>query len=133
MKKFLSLILSLCLITSCTSNRKLREIKIDDLFLIKEDKYIVCFYSSTCRACLDTLELLNKRYQIKKYQGFLLKVDGLDIRFDIEKQSNLYIDNYQNVVLSTLPYLVFIEDKKIVKEVFGYTEIHKENLYIFFE
>lgn len=133
MKKLIKIILSLCMLISCTNNYQLKEIKIDKIFLINEDKYIVYFYSSTCRACLDTLELLNKRYQNKKYPGFLVKTNNIDINYSDDKVNNLGVSNYKGIVISVLPYLVYIEEKKIVKELFGYTEIHKENFYIFFE
>ena len=133
MKQIKMILIVFLLIKSCSINGNLLEIKFEDIFNVKENKYVVYFYSSTCRACLDTLELLNKRYLIEKYPGFLVKTNNIDITFKEEKVSNLDVTKYQDIVISSVPYLVFVDEKRIVKELFGYSEIHKENLYIFFE
>ncbi len=132
MKKIACLLTCLILLSSCYK-KELNEIELNQIFLVDSKKYIVCFYSSTCDACNKTLEVLDKRYSARKYEGFLLKTDNLDSIYFGEKRSNLFVGNYQNIVISTLPYLIFIEKRIIVKELFGYTQIHKENLYIFFE
>ena len=132
--KFRNLLL-VCVLSliSCRKTNKLEQIEYKEVFSLTYDKYLVCFYSSSCSACINTIELLEKRYYQKEYRGFLLKTDDLDIKFSSERISNLGVNNLEDLKIYNLPYLVYIKDKMIVKELFGYRNIQKENLYIFFE
>lgn len=132
MKKILHIFMVLFLV-GCYSPNKLKEIKYEEIFKVIEKRYIVLFYSSSCKACLNTLELLNKRIEKEKYRGFSVKTGDLEIKYISQKNTNIGVNNYCDIKLSTLPYLIFIEEKTISKELFGYSQIHKENLYIFFE
>lgn len=123
----------LCLGCSTNTNPELERIKLNEVFTINKNKYIVLFYSSTCEACINSLEVLNRRMEIRKYVGFCVNLNDEDIIYSIEKESNLNKKYYLDLVFVSVPYLVYIEEKRIVKEVYGNTNIHKENLYIFFE
>ena len=117
---------------SC-SNNKLPKIENKDVFLVNKEKYIVLFYSSSCYACLDALDILNKRYKNKKYQGFCVEIDYQNVKISTEKESNIGKSNVEEISFYTVPYLVFICEGIIKKELYGVKEIQKENLYIFFE
>jgi hypothetical protein len=131
--KLSKFVLVVIILVSCKSQNSLKEISYNDIFSISKERYLVCFYSSTCKACSNVIEILNKRYQIKKYEGFLVKTDDLSINFSTEKIMNIGVRHVSDIKLYSLPYLIFIKEKRIEKELYGYTEIHKENLYIFFE
>lgn len=132
-KMYLMLIIFVCL--SCYSSKKetIREIDISDVFNMKENKYIVLFYSSTCKACEFALEILNKRYQNKKYQGFCVNIDDKELTFATEKVTNINKNNIEELLIYSVPYLIFINLNCVVEELYGCTNIQKENLYIFFE
>ena len=133
MKVLIIIFLLLFSLVSCSKKDGLQEISIQEVFSVKEEKYCVLFYSPSCYSCLTTIEVLKKRYEKRKYKGFLVNLMGLDIEFNEEKVSNLGKDNINEIVFSSVPYLVYISKKSIEKEVYGYTNIQKENLYIFFE
>ena len=112
---------------------KLEEVRLDDIFYIEENKYLVLFYSKTCIACINTLEVLNKRMEKRKYKGFCVNINNEDINYSEDFKSNIGVNDYREMTFNLVPYLVYIEEQKVIKEVTGYTNIHKENLYIFFE
>ena len=133
MKRYIVLVLFLFSSLSCENKVGLKEIKYDDVFNQKENRYCVLFYSSSCPSCINTIEILNKRYEQIKYTGFLVNIKDLDITYSKEKVSNLYKENINEIIFTSVPYLVFISNGSIEKELYGYTNIQKENLYIFFE
>lgn len=133
MKVFIVVVLILSSLVSCKENKELKEIKLSEVFEIEIDKYCILFYSSSCPSCIGTIEILNKRYKIRKYAGFLVNLKGLNISFSEEKVTNVDKKHIDELVFYTVPYLVYISKNVIEKEVYGYTNIHKENLYIFFE
>ena len=133
MRLLIWILIFLLTTSSCKKESGLEHIEIKEVFAQHNDKYLVCFYSTTCKACEDTIELLNRRYEIKKYRAFLVKTDDLDTNFVLDKTSNIGIRNTNESRIYVVPYLIFINRGVIEKELFGYKEIHKENLYIFFE
>ena len=132
MKKLFIIFTMLMSLCSC-DKKEIARIELKDVFLVKEEKYIVLFYSSSCHACLDSLDILNKRYQIRKYPGFCVEISGLNGVLNKEKRSNIGVASVDDLSLVTVPYLVFIKQGIIQKELYGVKEIQKENLYIFFE
>jgi hypothetical protein len=132
MNKLLIIFGLLISLVSC-SNNELPKIDKDNVFLVNKDKYIVLFYSSSCYACLDALEILNKRYRNEKYQGFCVEIDYETIKISEEKESNIGKSNIEEISFYTVPYLVFICEGIVKKELYGVKEIQKENVYIFFE
>ena len=133
MRLLIWILIFLLTTSSCKKEIGLKHIKIEEVFTQHYDKYLVCFYSTTCKACEDTIELLNKRYEIKKYRAFLVKTDNLDSNFVLENYSNVGISKSEEIKIYLVPYLIFINEGVIEKELFGNKEIHKENYYIFFE
>lgn len=136
MKKILTLIICIVLV-SCKSiprkDNELKQIELEEIFKMNYNKYIVLFYSSSCEACTLTLEVLNKRMKKEKYRGFCVNLNNEYINFSFDKKENIDKNKYEEIVFSSVPYLVYIDKKIIVKEVYGYNNIQKENLYIFFE
>ena len=64
MKKILTFIICIVLVSCKTvqkNDSELKQIKLEDVFVVNTSKYIVLFYSSSCEACTLTLEVLNKR------------------------------------------------------------------------
>lgn len=132
MKKKRLLLTLFILLSSCKTNN-LIEIDYQDIFSIREEKYFIYFYSSSCQACLDGLNIIQKRYDNKKQRGFLLKTDNLNIDYSTDIKSNINVNSIEEFHLFTLPYLIIIENQVIEKEFVGIREIQKENYNIFFE
>ena len=63
----------------------------------------------------------------------MVKTDNLDSNFVLENYSNVGISKSEEIKIYLVPYLIFINKSVIEKELFGNKEIHKENVYIFFE
>ena len=132
MKKRIVLILIL-IFASCNNVSSNRYISITDISLIKEKKFIIFFYTDTCKACNDALDIMERRYKNKKYQGFFVNIDTKETTISQEKISNINKRKDEEISLYSFPYLLYFNENIVVKEVYGYTNILKENLYIFFE
>lgn len=136
MKK-IKILLILFLLSSCTTKelevKLLYEIRLNQIFDIEDNKYFVLFYSQTCPACQMTLEVMKKKYEKEKYVGFFVNLDNEEVKYSLEKEENINKSNVQEIKFYSVPYLIYIENKKVVKEIYGYAQIQKENLYIFFE
>ena len=126
MKVFIVVVLILSSLVSCKENTELKEIKFSEVFEIEIDKYCILFYSSSCSSCIGTIEILNKRYKIRKYAGFLVNLKGLNISFSEEKVTNVDKKHIDELIFYTVPYLVYISKNVIEKEVYGYTTSFKK-------
>ena len=116
MKKILTFIICIVLVSCKTvqkNDSELKQIKLEDVFVVNTSKYIVLFYSSSCEACTLTLEVLNKRMGKEKYEGFCVNLSNEYINFSFEKEENLNKNKHEEIVFSSVPYLVYI-DKKII-------------------
>ena len=127
------LIFTFILSLSSCGKKNVQMLRLDEVFEVKQEKYIVLFYSSTCYACINAIEILNKRYENKKYPGFCVEINTNNITICDKKVSNIGVNKIDSFKLYRVPYLVYIYDGTIEKELFGVKEIQKENLYIFFE
>ena len=120
MKKILHIFMVLFLV-GCYSPNKLKEIKYEEIFKVIEKRYIVLFYSSSCKACLNTLELLNKRIE-KEKQLYISKKTNKPVKMII---SNSYI-----VIKSTKEIPTFFKILSKRKNIFICDFINKDYFWL---
>lgn len=110
-----------------------RTIPFNELFNQKEKKYLVLVYSSTCIACRDTLKIINAQIIKKNLIIFGINTNEDAINYTTHYFSNIGKSKSEEVYIYSTPTLFFIIEATIQKEVRGFDNIRKENLYIFFE
>jgi thiol-disulfide isomerase/thioredoxin len=134
MKRYFIILFLLFICTSCGGASSLEEESTSSfeeetpsLFTtsayLLDDKQVVLFYSPYCMACKSALETLSYR-----------TIDVIENQYPVQEElvSNLGVKDLNLVKIYRVPYLVYYQEE-IVKEVRGFDNIQKENVYTFFD
>lgn len=113
MKKILLLSILLC---SCSNNNI--SIRLEDIFLQKEESYFVMFYLDSCTACRNAKLKINELH--KRFNIICYFIDLFEYSFSLESQNNIGVCNYQNINVIRVPTLLKIEKRIINEEYIGY-------------
>jgi thiol-disulfide isomerase/thioredoxin len=143
MKRYFIILFLLFICTSCGGASSLEEESTSSLeeetpslfttsAYLLDDKQVVLFYSPYCMACKSALETLSYR-QEKQYFP-LITIDVIENQYPVQEElvSNLGVKDLNLVKIYRVPYLVYYQEE-IVKEVRGFDNIQKENVYTFFD
>lgn len=100
-----------------------KEIKQEQIFLQKEDKYAVLVYLDTCLACRNTKMFLKEIE--KRKNKIIYYLDFKECKFSLKHENNIKINNYKDIYIELVPTLLLIENKVVVNELVGYKDIVK--------
>jgi glutaredoxin-related protein len=120
----LIIIILFCLnLLSCGQKNNLQEIKIEDVFNQKDERYYVLFYMETCPICIDTLKYL-KLIKIND-PFYLVEMSSYKDNKTSTFYTNIGVNSSFDIKINQTPTLLQIENKIVVNEIIGFEKIRE--------
>lgn len=133
-KSFMSLVICIILLitSACSSTSSISEnsliedisfirIPLSEIFSKPFSSYYILVYSSTCMACISTLEVLEYKIKYQYFDLFLVDCHEVIKR----NECNIGVSNSFDLSYKSVPLLLIVENKTIKKEIYGFENIRE--------